>query len=60
MAGYTTTGRPEQGGSGLQTVAYDLVFEENPGDLKPIAELPTSMEKDPPYICRTVTDRSRI
>jgi len=36
MAGYTTTERPEQGGSGLQTVAYDLVFEENPGDLKPI------------------------
>jgi len=40
MAGYTTTAQPEQGkktgGSGLQTVAYDLVFEENPGDLKPI------------------------
>ena len=36
MAGYTTTAEPEQGGSGLQTVAYDLVFEENPGDLKPI------------------------
>merc|ERR1719252_316396 len=36
MAGYTTTERPEQGGSGLQTMAYDLVFEENPGDLKPI------------------------
>merc|ERR1719393_1083493 len=36
MAGYPTTERPEQGGSGLQTVAYDLVFEENPGDLKPI------------------------
>merc|ERR1719321_444219 len=30
------TERPEQGGSGLQTVAYDLVFEENPGDLNPI------------------------
>ena len=37
MAGYTTsTNRSNGGGSGLQTVAYDLVFEENPGDLKPI------------------------
>merc|ERR1719337_298840 len=36
MAGYTTSSQPSNGGSGLQTVAYDLVFEENPGDLKPI------------------------
>merc|ERR1719478_1185787 len=37
MAGYTTSNQPVNGGGpGLQTVAYDLVFEENPGDLKPI------------------------
>ena len=37
MRGYTKSDKPVNGkGPGLQTVAYDLVFEENPGDLKPI------------------------
>jgi len=37
MRGYTKSDQPVNGGGpGLQTVAYDLVFEENPGDLKPI------------------------
>merc|ERR1719399_2830099 len=50
MRGYTKSDQPVNGkGPGLQTVAYDLVFEENPGDLKPI-EVNASLDGERPTV----------